>query len=103
MSRKRLRYADLDYIEANDEELGEFEIRIKDVLVGPSPWPALFAKLDMEEGLKVLSPKLREVWQLVMLEGYTVSEVARKMKKHHELVRRDLLRAGDTLRLFFQR
>lgn len=73
--RKRVRYFDMEKIECGRANLTDTEREVRD-RIAHDPREALYARLDIEEILKVLAGKQREVFELVVIDGHTEREAA---------------------------
>jgi len=73
--RKRVRYFDMEKIECGRAPLTETEIEVREHITH-DPREALYARLDLEGILNVLTGKQKEVFELVVIDGHTEREAA---------------------------
>ena len=73
--RKRVRYFDMEKIECGSLPLTETEREVREHITH-DPREALYARLDLEGILNVLTGKQKEVFELVVIDGHTEREAA---------------------------
>ena len=74
---------DVFYLEENKNPFNEFQQEVARKLVRDN-WKDLFSRLDFMEAMnKVLSPREKQIIQLV-IEGYTQEEIGQKLKINHQ-------------------
>ena len=73
--RKRVRYFDMEKIECGRAPLTETEREVREHITH-DPREALYARLDLEGILNVLTGKQKEVFELVVIDGHTEREAA---------------------------
>ena len=73
-----MRYFDLEKIEQDKEMLSNSEMEVRNN-ISHDPREDIYNNLDLEEALKTLSNRQRECFELVVKDGYTEAEVARKL------------------------
>ena len=101
--RKRLRFFDLHKIEQGTEPLSPTEQDVRERLAHDTQ-EQLFAKLDLEAALKVLTPKQKACF-LLFADGKTYREIAQELslslptvQQHIAAARRKLKKIlGDTI------
>ena len=97
-----MRYFDLGKIEQDKELLSDSEMEVKSN-ISHDPREAIYNGLDLEEALKTLSKRQRECFELVVKDGYTEAEVARKLGIAQQVVDRRVAKAKEKIRNFLQR
>ena len=78
--RKEIFYFDMDKIAFHRESLLPSELEVESYLnkLAPDPKPGLYLRLDLEEALKKLTPRQRQVVDL-LANGYTEREIADRL------------------------
>ena len=96
-----MRYFDLEKIEQDKEMLSDSEMEVRNN-ISHDPREDLYNNLDLEEALKTLSQRQRECFELVVKDGYTEAEVARKIGIAQQVVDRRVAKAKEKIRNFLQ-
>ena len=98
--RKEILYFDMQKIEENDEPLCESEQLVAQ-RCRFDPKPNLYLRLDLEAALERLTPRQRQVMELIAA-GHTEEEIAKALGISHQSVSRLLKKAQRTLRKFLE-
>ncbi len=96
-----MRYFDLEKIEQDKEMLCDSEMEVRNN-ISHDPREDIYNNLDLEEALKTLSNRQRECFELVVKDGYTEAEVARKIGIAQQVVDRRVAKAKEKIRNFLQ-
>ena len=99
--RKKIQYFDLGKIELARELLTDSEQEVRSN-ISHDPRESIYNGLDLEEALKTLSKRQRECFELVVKDGYTEAEVARKLGIAQQVVDRRVAKAKEKIRNFLQ-
>ena len=96
-----MRYFDLEKIEQDKEMLCDSEMEVRNN-ISHDPREDIYNNLDLEEALKTLSNRQRECFELVVKDGYTEAEVARKLGIAQQVVDKRVAKAKEKIRNFLQ-
>ena len=96
-----MRYFDLEKIEQDKEMLCDSEMEVRNN-ISHDPRGDIYNNLDLEEALKTLSNRQRECFELVVKDGYTEAEVARKLGIAQQVVDKRVAKAKEKIRNFLQ-
>ena len=96
-----MRYFDLEKIEQDKEMLSDSEMEVRSN-ISHDPREAIYSNFDLEEALKTLSKRQRECFELVVKDGYTEAEVARKLGIAQQVVDKRVAKAKEKIRNFLQ-
>ena len=96
-----MRYFDLEKIEQDKEMLCDSEMEVRNN-ISHDPREDIYNNLDLEEALKTLSQRQRECFELVVKDGYTEAEVARKLGIAQQVVDKRVAKAKEKIRNFLQ-
>ena len=76
--RKRIRYFDMEKIERSSEPLTVVEKEVRDRLTH-DPRGHIYTSIDLGSAMETLSPRQKECFDLMVMEGFTERFTARKL------------------------
>lgn len=99
--RKRIFGVDFERIE-NGYYLSPSDEIIREKLATTRDFDSFIFWLDMEEAMKQLTSRQRECFTLKYLEGYTTSEIVKKLGITQQALSKQLISAKEKIRYFLK-